>query len=135
MSSGPMVRALIAVLWRAELRISDALALNETDIDGSRGSLLIRHGKADKRRAARHGRRSPTRRAAVFGHYCPLDLEGAARRGRVETAVAHHSRPSAAAAASTSTTRCEAVTTNVSRISPRRPRCRMLWTPACSRRA
>ena len=49
---GPRVRALIAVLWRAGLRISEALALNETDIDEPRGSLLIRHGKGDKRREA-----------------------------------------------------------------------------------
>ena len=46
------LRALIAVLWRAGLRISEALALNETDIDTAQGSLLIRHGKGDKRREA-----------------------------------------------------------------------------------
>lgn len=34
------------------LRISEALALTETDVDSRRGSLLIRHGKADKRREA-----------------------------------------------------------------------------------
>jgi hypothetical protein len=44
---GLRLRALIAVLWRAGLRISEALALNETDIDVARGSLLIRHGKGD----------------------------------------------------------------------------------------
>jgi integrase len=49
---GLRLRALIAVLWRAGLRISEALALNETDIDTTRGSLLIRHGKGDKRREA-----------------------------------------------------------------------------------
>jgi len=49
---GLRVRALIAVLWRGGLRISEALALNETDIDDRRGSLLIRHGKGDKRREA-----------------------------------------------------------------------------------
>jgi site-specific recombinase XerD len=48
----PALRALIAVLWRAGLRISEALALNETDIDTVRRSLLIRHGKGDKRREA-----------------------------------------------------------------------------------
>lgn len=37
---------MIAVLWRGGLRISEALARNETDIDAARGSLLIRHGKA-----------------------------------------------------------------------------------------
>jgi site-specific recombinase XerD len=49
---GLRVRALIAVLWRAGLRISEALALNETDIDPGRGSVLVRHGKGDKRREA-----------------------------------------------------------------------------------
>jgi site-specific recombinase XerC len=43
---------LIAVLWRGGLRISEALALNETDIDPVRGSVLVRHGKGDKRREA-----------------------------------------------------------------------------------
>src|ERR1700727_2688256 len=46
------VRGLVAVLWRGGLRISEALALNETDIDIARGSLLIRHGKGDKSREA-----------------------------------------------------------------------------------
>jgi site-specific recombinase XerD len=49
---GLRLRALIAVLWRGGLRISEALALTETDIDAARGSLLIRHGKGDKRREA-----------------------------------------------------------------------------------
>jgi len=49
---GLRLRALIAVLWRGGLRISEALALNETDIDAVRGSSLIRHGKGDKRREA-----------------------------------------------------------------------------------
>jgi integrase len=49
---GLRVRALIAVWWRAGLRISEALALNETDLDPARGSVLVRHGKGDKRRQA-----------------------------------------------------------------------------------
>jgi site-specific recombinase XerD len=49
---GLRVRGLIAVLWRGGLRISEALTLRETDIDERRGSLLIRHGKGDKRREA-----------------------------------------------------------------------------------
>jgi len=32
------------------LRISEALALTETDVDKRRGALLIRHGKGDRRR-------------------------------------------------------------------------------------
>jgi integrase len=49
---GLRLRALITVLWRAGLRISEALALAETDIDSNRGSVLVRHGKGDKRREA-----------------------------------------------------------------------------------
>jgi integrase len=49
---GLRIRALIAVLWRAGLRISEALALNETDLDPARGSVLVRHGKGNKRRQA-----------------------------------------------------------------------------------
>jgi integrase len=49
---GLRIRALIALLWRGGLRISEALALNETDVDERRGSLLVRHGKGDKRREA-----------------------------------------------------------------------------------
>ena len=43
---GLRLRALIAVLWRAGLRISEALALNETDVDAARGSLLSATAKA-----------------------------------------------------------------------------------------
>ena len=47
---GVRLRAVIVVLWRAGLRISEALALNETDLDADRGAVLVRHGKGDKRR-------------------------------------------------------------------------------------
>ena len=47
---GVRLRGIIVVLWRAGLRISEALALNETDLDPGRGSLVVRHGKGDKRR-------------------------------------------------------------------------------------
>ena len=47
---GLRARAVIAVLWRGGLRISEALALGETDVDAARGSVLIRHGKGDRRR-------------------------------------------------------------------------------------
>lgn len=47
---GLRVRALIAVLWRGGLRISEALALSETDVDVPNGSLVVRHRKGDKRR-------------------------------------------------------------------------------------
>ena len=47
---GMRVRALIVVLWRAGLRIGEALALAETDLDARRRAVLVRHGKGDKRR-------------------------------------------------------------------------------------
>ena len=43
-------RGLIAILWRAGLRISEALALTETDLDARTGSVLVRSGKGGKRR-------------------------------------------------------------------------------------
>ena len=43
-------RALIIVLWRAGLRINEALSLTETDLDKRRGSILVRHGNNDRRR-------------------------------------------------------------------------------------
>ena len=39
---GHRLRALIALLWRAGLRISEALALQESDLDPSRGAVLQR---------------------------------------------------------------------------------------------
>src|SRR4051812_42219848 len=44
------LRALIVVLWRAGLRINEALALGEADLDSRRGSLLVRRGKGGRRR-------------------------------------------------------------------------------------
>jgi len=39
------LRASIVLLWRAGLRISEALALQESDLDASRGAVLVRRGK------------------------------------------------------------------------------------------
>jgi site-specific recombinase XerD len=47
---GWRLRALIVVLWRGGLRIHEALALTEHDLDPRRGSLLVRNGKGGKRR-------------------------------------------------------------------------------------
>ena len=41
---GHRLNGLILVLWRAGLRINEALALAETDLDKRRGSILVRHG-------------------------------------------------------------------------------------------
>ncbi len=47
---GVRLRGLIVVLWRAGLRISEALALAESDRDRDRGSILVRRGKGGRRR-------------------------------------------------------------------------------------
>jgi site-specific recombinase XerD len=47
---GVRMRALIAILWRAGLRINEALSLAETDLEAQRGAVLVRHGKGGKRR-------------------------------------------------------------------------------------
>src|SRR5947209_10319503 len=47
---GVRLRALIVLLWRAGLRISEALALAETDLDRRRGAVIVRRGKGGKRR-------------------------------------------------------------------------------------
>ncbi len=48
--AGMRFRGLAVVLWRAGLRISEALALSEGDLEPERGALLVRHGKGGKRR-------------------------------------------------------------------------------------
>jgi integrase len=47
---GRRLRGLIVILWRAGLRIQDALAVAESDLDPRRGALLVRRGKGGRRR-------------------------------------------------------------------------------------
>jgi site-specific recombinase XerD len=47
---GARLRGLIVVLWRAGLRIHEALALSERDLDPRRGALLVRRGKGGRQR-------------------------------------------------------------------------------------
>ena len=44
---GIRMRGLIVVLWRAGLRIDEALRLTEVDLDEPRGVLLVRLGERD----------------------------------------------------------------------------------------
>lgn len=48
-ADGLRLRGLAVVLWRAGLRISEALALTESDLDAERGAILVQC-----RRAHRH---------------------------------------------------------------------------------
>ncbi len=42
--------AMIVMLWRGGLRVQEALALSEHDLDQQRGSVLVRRGKGGRRR-------------------------------------------------------------------------------------
>ena len=48
--TGVRNRALIAVLWRCGLRITEALSLELRDVDLAAGTLRVRHGKGDRSR-------------------------------------------------------------------------------------
>jgi site-specific recombinase XerD len=50
---GWRLRAMIVVLWRAGLRVQEALALTEHDLDRRRDSTLVRNGKGGRRREVR----------------------------------------------------------------------------------
>jgi site-specific recombinase XerD len=47
---GRRLRGLIVILWRAGLRIQEALSLAEADLDHRRGALLVRRGNGGRRR-------------------------------------------------------------------------------------
>jgi len=53
----PRYQAIAMVLYGAGLRVSEALALEVSDIDGARGVIHVRHGKGDR---AREAKLSPT---------------------------------------------------------------------------
>ncbi len=69
---GHRARALVVLLWRAGLRISEALALAESDLDRSRGAILVRQGKGGKRRevAWTRGAESSSRRGSNDASSC-----------------------------------------------------------------
>jgi site-specific recombinase XerD len=48
---GNRLNGLIVVLCRVGLGVNEALSLTETDLEQRRGSILVRHGTNDRRRA------------------------------------------------------------------------------------
>ena len=64
---GNRLNGLIVVLWRAGLRINEALSLIETDLEEHRGLVLARHGKNDRRSPGRDGRVGLVIAASVAG--------------------------------------------------------------------
>lgn len=53
--TGVRDRALITMMYRAGLRVSEALALRPSDIDMKAGTVRVRHGKGDKARTVSVG--------------------------------------------------------------------------------
>jgi integrase/recombinase XerD len=49
----PLYKAIALVLYAVGVRLSEALALTVSDIDGARGIVSVRHGKGNKARAAK----------------------------------------------------------------------------------
>lgn len=49
-NAGARNRAAIVVMWRAGLRIAEALALHPKDLDLELGTVTVLHGKGDRRR-------------------------------------------------------------------------------------
>jgi site-specific recombinase XerC len=47
---GRRLRGLIVIMWRAGVRIQEALALTEGDLDPRRGAVLVGRGKGGRRR-------------------------------------------------------------------------------------
>jgi len=97
--TGVRNRAMIAVLWRSGLRISEALALELRDVDLQAGTLRVRHGKGDRSRTVgvdeqtaamlarwldRRRRLGPGARAPIF---CTL------AGGRVDPSYVRHLLP------------------------------------------
>ena len=69
---GRRLRGLIVVLWRAGLRICEALALAEADPDPRRWSLLVRRGKGGRHARWTSGRGSSSNQAgALTGSVSP----------------------------------------------------------------
>ncbi len=100
---GFRMSGLIVVLWRAGLRIHEALALTESDLDSRRGSVLVRRGKGGRRRqvgmddwalgataaVAGHSRRAASRPAVLRAHR--TDARARLVTGRGPRATAPHS--------------------------------------------
>lgn len=82
--------AVVRSVWRAGVRISEALAVNETDLDPDRGSLVARHEKGDRRRDVGMG---------PVGMDAARTVAQAPQRATGRPTVPHHARPNTRATA------------------------------------
>src|SRR4051812_45218359 len=107
---GRRLRGLIVILWRAGLRVQEALALTQADLDQRRGSLLVRRGKGDPEvgmddwgwKELQPWLERPARvahRAAVLCHQRSDGRPTVGNRGRPRSSGAPPPRPGCAATA------------------------------------
>jgi site-specific recombinase XerD len=97
--TGVRTRALIVLLWRSGLRISEALDLYPKDVDLEAGTVVVQHGKGDKRRVvaldpgavALVARWLEVRRRLGIPNRAPLICT--LRGGRVDASYARHLLP------------------------------------------
>jgi integrase len=136
---------VIVVLWRAGLRISEALALQESDLDETRPAVLVRRRKGGKRREVGMDRwawnqlepwlrvraglpvgalfcvlRGPTPRLGLLAHRDPGAVTQRRSRGRCEAPVRAAPAPSRARRRAVPR-RC-AASSHTAAARPRRPR-------------
>jgi len=82
--TGQRNRALIVVMWRAGLRIAEALALEPRDVDLERGTLTVRRGKGSKRRVVAIDAGTGRHLAELLARRVQLGLEDPQLRERLE---------------------------------------------------
>lgn len=73
---GARNRALVALLWRSGLRVSEALALKPADVDTAAGTINVRRGKGGKARVAVIDGRALGHVRAWLGVRASLGLNG-----------------------------------------------------------
>jgi hypothetical protein len=86
---GYRLRALIVVLWRGGLRVAEALALGERDLDPRRGSLLVRNSPcaALSAKVRNHSATWPSTRAASSGSAPIGSVSATARSASMGSAI------------------------------------------------
>ena len=82
-ATGVRNRALVVILWRAGLRVAEALALEPKDADLEKGTFRILHGKGDRSRTVA----ADPEACAVVSEWVRKRAEIVARRKRGKRAV------------------------------------------------
>ena len=118
---GRRLRGLIVILWRAGLRIQEALALTEADLDQRRGSLLVRRGKGGRRREVGMddwGWRATPALARAAASSCPSGRCSASSTGRRAADPGRPPPPARSSAAPRPRPACAAASRRTSSATP-----------------